>query len=107
MANSIAQEAMSNIRTVRAFSTEEVELGGYRAETKQALNRGIKDACANAGTIFLSNLIDYGASTLILLYGGFLVMSSDEKKHISIGMLYAYLRFWDMIQVKHKNTSAK
>ena len=103
MANSIAQEAMANIRTVRAFSTEDMELMRYRQETKEALKRGIRDACANAGTIFLSNLIDYGASTLILLYGGLLVMNPDKHKSISIGMLYAYLRFWDMIQTSYQS----
>ena len=103
MANSIAQEAMANIRTVRAFSTEDVELRRYKQETREALKRGVRDACANAGTIFLSNLIDYGASTLILLYGGFLVMSENPNKSISIGMLYAYLRFWDMIQNSYQS----
>jgi ABC-type multidrug transport system fused ATPase/permease subunit len=103
MANSIAQEAMANIRTVRAFSTEDVELKRYRQETKEALKRGVRDALANSGTIFLSNLIDYGASTLILLYGGLLVMSKDQNKAISIGMLYAYLRFWDMIQTSYQS----
>ena len=148
MATSIAQEAMANIRTVRALSTEDsesssplplsffflslappqkkwfqhltrahslvlpslwfasdaaVELLRYRQETKEALKRGVRDAVANAGTIFLSNLIDYGASTLILLYGGLLVMSPDKNKSISIGMLYAYLRFWDMIQTSYQS----
>mmetsp|Transcript_574 Transcript_574/g.1160 ORF Transcript_574/g.1160 Transcript_574/m.1160 type:complete len:391 (-) Transcript_574:287-1459(-) len=94
---------MANIRTVRAFSTEDVELKRYRQETKEALKRGIRDAFANAGTILLSNLIDYGASTLILLYGGLLVMSKNESKAISIGMLYAYLRFWNMIQSSYQS----
>ena len=103
MANSVAQEAMANIRTVRAFSTEDHELDRYRQETREALHRGIRDALANAGTIFLSNMIDYGASILILFYGGLLVIYPKKDRHINIGMLYAYLRFWDMIQTSYQS----
>ena len=43
-ANSVATQSFGNIRTVRAMSTEKIEVGNYHEKNLDALRRGIKDA---------------------------------------------------------------
>merc|ERR1711871_491819 len=47
-ANATATEALGNIRTVRAFSSEKKEVDKYKESTLVALTRGIKDSWASA-----------------------------------------------------------
>ena len=69
-ANSIATEAISNVRTVRAFGRELGEIFRFNESIGMALSKGVKDAIAGAGTYAITNYIDLGAGILILAYGG-------------------------------------
>lgn len=62
----MATEALSNIRTVRAFSTESTELARYSAKTGGAMSKGVRDAVAYSGALAANNWLDLGASVLIL-----------------------------------------
>lgn len=93
-ANSAASEALGNIRTVRAFSTENVETQLYGSKTLGAMNKGVRDAFAYSGALAVNNLLDLGASVLILWYGGVLVMQG----HLSIGKLITFQMYWNLIQ---------
>jgi hypothetical protein len=57
----VASEAFQNIRTVRAFSTEFLEIRRYNAAIAEALRNGIRDAWGGAGTYALTNYLDLGA----------------------------------------------
>ncbi|CAI7811358.1 unnamed protein product [Closterium sp. NIES-53] len=93
-ANSAASEALSNIRTVRAFSTEGVERERYESKTMAAMAKGVRDALAYSGAVAINNWLDLGASVLILWYGGVLVMEG----HMRLGQLIAFQLYWNLIQ---------
>ncbi|GJP71877.1 hypothetical protein CLOP_g2672 [Closterium sp. NIES-67] len=93
-ANSAASEALSNIRTVRAFSTETVERDRYESKTMAAMAKGVRDALAYSGAVAINNWLDLGASVLILWYGGVLVMEG----HMRLGQLIAFQLYWNLIQ---------
>ena len=65
-ANSSASEALGNIRTVRAFSTEGVEMTRFESKTRGAMDKGVRDAFAYSGAVAINNWLDLGASVLIL-----------------------------------------
>jgi ATP-binding cassette subfamily B protein len=67
-ANSSAAEALGNIRTVRAFSTEDVEIDRFKSKTLAAMQKGVRDAFAYAGAVAINDWLDLGASVLILWY---------------------------------------
>ena len=69
-ANAAATEALANVRTVKAMATEDREAKRYADHTTAARDRGIIDACLNALTSILTNLLDYGSGWLILFCGG-------------------------------------
>jgi hypothetical protein len=87
-ANSVAVEALGNIRTVRGFSTEEIEIERYEVGVAEALRCGIRDAFGGAGTFAINNYLDLGAGVLILWYGGNLAMDKDSS--LSVGQLITY-----------------
>merc|ERR1719197_1478004 len=81
-ANGVAVEALGNIRTVRGFSTERMEIGKYEVGVEEALKKGIRDAFGGAGAFALNNYLDLGAGVLILWYGGRLAM--DPTSSLSV-----------------------
>eukprot|EP00850_Spirogloea_muscicola_P007655 SM000039S14485 [mRNA] locus=s39:386760:390769:+ [translate_table: standard] len=93
-ANSAASEALGNIRTVRAFSTEDTEVERFQSKTYGAMQKGVRDAFAYSGAVAINNWLDLGASVLILWYGGVLVM--DGK--LSVGKLITFQLYWNLIQ---------
>jgi ATP-binding cassette subfamily B protein len=91
--NSIAAQALSHIRTVKAFGCEDVVIQKYSDTNKLALHCGIKDAWGNGVTSALTNYLDLGAGVLILYYGGLLVYRGE----MSVGDLVTYQLFWNMM----------
>jgi len=97
-ANSSAAEALGNIRTVRAFSTEDVEIDRFKSKTLAAMQKGVRDAFAYAGAVAINDWLDLGASVLILWYGGVLVMNN----RLSVGRLITFQLYWNQIQSAYK-----
>jgi len=91
--NSIAAQALSHIRTVKAFGCEEVVLKEYSETNQMALNCGIKDAWGNGVTSALTGYLDLGTGILILYFGGLLVYHGE----MSVGDLVTYQLFWNMM----------
>jgi ABC-type multidrug transport system fused ATPase/permease subunit len=83
-ANSVATEALQNIRTVRAFSTEKNEINKFSKAVDVALNKGTKDALASAGTSTLTGFVDLATSALILGFGGWTAMEESDS-HLTAG----------------------
>ena len=75
--NSIASQALSHIRTVKAFGCEEKVIRDYSGANKQALTCGVKDAWGNGLTSALTGYLDLGSGVLILWFGGSLVYSGE------------------------------
>jgi len=91
--NSIAAQALSHIRTVKAFGCEEVVLKEYSETNQMALNCGIKDAWGNGLTSALTGYLDLGTGILILYFGGLLVYHGE----MTVGDLVTYQLFWNMM----------
>jgi ABC-type multidrug transport system fused ATPase/permease subunit len=91
--NSIASQALSHIRTVKAFGCEENVVQKYTETNRLALHCGIKDAWGNGFTSALTSYLDLGSGVLILYFGGLLVFRGE----MSVGDLVTYQLFWNMM----------
>ncbi|CAJ1450643.1 unnamed protein product, partial [Effrenium voratum] len=94
-ANSTATDAISNIRTVRGFSTEEFEAGKYSDSINTALGHGVRNAYVGASVTAFSTYLNLGTAVLILWYGGQLVC--DGNGQMSIGSLITFQLYWNMM----------
>ena len=73
------------------------ELGCGQA-SQQALDAGIKDAWGNGLMTALTGYLDLGTGVLILWYGGYLVMHSNENNsNLTIGKLVTFQLYWNMM----------
>mmetsp|Transcript_25474 Transcript_25474/g.53045 ORF Transcript_25474/g.53045 Transcript_25474/m.53045 type:complete len:543 (-) Transcript_25474:286-1914(-) len=97
--NSIAAQALSHIRTVKAFGCEEVVLRQYSETNRMALDCGVKDAWGNGITMALTGYLDLGTGVLILYFGGLLVYRGE----MSVGDLVTYQLFWNMMNNAYQN----
>ena len=100
-ANSVATEAITNVRTVRAFGRELGEIFRFNESIHLALSKGIKDAVAGAGTYAITNYIDLGAGLLILGYGGTVAIHHPER--LSVGKLITFQLYWTMINSAYQS----
>ncbi len=91
-ASGVATQAISNIRTVRAFGTERDEIKKYNVSTTEAVTKGVRDAYVGAGTYALTNYLDLGTSVLLLWYGGSVVM--DHSNELTVGKLITFQLYW-------------
>eukprot|EP00038_Savillea_parva_P030911 m.81314 g.81314 ORF g.81314 m.81314 type:complete len:1003 (+) comp9403_c0_seq1:317-3325(+) len=98
-ANGKASEALNNVRTVKAFSTEWKELSSYIKSTGDALRKNLTDALGSAATTLLTSYLDLGGTVLILWYGGDLTMAGE----VTVGTLVAFRLYWGMINSNYKS----
>ena len=87
-AMSRAGEAISNVRMVRAVSSEAQEAERNRRVLNKALRAGIKDAIAGGVAAALNDYLDLLAGVLILWYGGSIAMPPAGA--ICVGQLITY-----------------
>ena len=92
---SIASEALRNIRTVRAFSTEHVEVARFEGLVDTMLSKTQKSAVYSTLTNLLTTYIDLGANVMILAYGGYLAITNPDE--LSPGQLVTFTIYWDRI----------
>jgi ATP-binding cassette subfamily B protein len=97
--NSIASQALSHVRTVKAFGCEDKVMDKYSEANQQALFCGIKDAWGNGVTSALTGYLDLGSGVLILYFGGLLVYN----KELSVGELVTFQLFWNMMNNAYQN----
>lgn len=97
--SNLATQAITNIRTVRAFGTEDHEDGLYREATTEALNKSIVDAKASSLSYTLTSYLDLGTSVLLLWYGGMVVMHKDDNPDdpLTVGKLITFQLYWNMM----------
>lgn len=88
-ASDVASEVIGNLRTVRSFGKEPFETARYAERVGSAYGMGARKAYAygmfSGGMGFLA----YGAVTVVLWYGGSLVI----KGEIGVGTLTAFLLY--------------
>merc|ERR1712232_1425357 len=95
-ANAIATEAMKNIRTVRAFGADRIEVGRYEGHMSEVWRLNKKDAVASAGVSAATRYLDFAATVLILWYGGAVVLS-QTRSDLTIGNLITFNLYWTML----------
>jgi ABC-type multidrug transport system fused ATPase/permease subunit len=95
--NAAATEALGNIRTVRAMSTESEEAAKYEERTRRALQCGVRDACGGALAYALNNYLDLFTSVLILYFGGSIALrnhAAGVTDGLTAGRLVTFTLYW-------------
>jgi len=97
--NAVATEALRNIRTVRSFGADDLEVSIFRRHMDQALKEGMKDAYASAGVSAATQYLEFAAIILILAYGGVAVLdvASGEHGDLTVGQLITFNLYWSML----------
>lgn len=95
-ANKSANDAITNIRTVRGFSTEQFETEKYGDAIGTALQHGKKGAYAGASVSIFSSYTNLVTSVLVLWYGGILVCDSHGEA-MTVGNLITFQLYWNMM----------
>jgi ATP-binding cassette subfamily B protein len=83
----IAEEALSGVRTVRAFTAEEAEIRGYNGAVQRSLDLAQERIKASGVFTGVASFAAYAASALVLWYGGYLVSVGA----LTIGALTSFL----------------
>ncbi|XP_077376063.1 ATP-binding cassette sub-family B member 10, mitochondrial [Festucalex cinctus] len=101
-ATQLAEERISNMRTVRAFGKELSEVNTYTQKTDQVLNLARKEAVLRAA-FFGATGLSGNIMILSVLYKGGLLMASQ---HMTVGELSSFLMytFWVGISIAGLST---
>ena len=67
--NTVAEESFANIRTVKAFSNEDEEMGKFAKGNQVTYNVGTKKAIYSALFSLLTQLLLYGAMAAVVYVG--------------------------------------
>eukprot|EP00927_Polykrikos_kofoidii_P031796 TRINITY_DN2725_c0_g4_i1.p1 TRINITY_DN2725_c0_g4~~TRINITY_DN2725_c0_g4_i1.p1 ORF type:complete len:963 (+),score=130.85 TRINITY_DN2725_c0_g4_i1:104-2992(+) len=96
-ANASATESLKNIRTVRAFGADEVEIGVVDGYFAQAWANMRKDAFASASVSAITDYVNFSASVMVYWYGGEAVLGHTDDQ-LSIGTLVTFNLYWNMLR---------
>ncbi|CAJ1434709.1 unnamed protein product [Effrenium voratum] len=96
-ANAVSTEALRNIRTVRSFGADPLEVAAFQQHMTEALQNGMKDAYASAGVSAITQYLDFAATILILWYGGYAVLGDGQTDLKTIGNLITFNLYWNML----------
>ncbi|WP_437677682.1 ABC transporter ATP-binding protein [Sorangium sp. So ce131] len=83
----IAEEALSGVRTVRAFAAEEQEVARYAGQVAESFERARTRVRASGLFMGVVTFAGYAATALVLWYGGHLVVTGT----MTVGKLTAFL----------------
>ena len=87
--STIAEEAFSGIRTVKAFSNEDVELSRFQVGNQMVSAAGKKKAGFQAIFTLLTSLLTYGAMAAALYLASILY----KDNNISVGEIAAFMYY--------------
>ena len=106
--SNLATQAITNIRTVRAFGTEAYEDEQYREATAEALDKSILDAKASSLSYTLTSYLDLGTTVLLLWYGGLVVMNKEDNTDdpLTVGKLITFQLYWNMMNSAYSTNSS-
>uniref|UniRef100_A0A183DAU0 ABC transmembrane type-1 domain-containing protein n=1 Tax=Gongylonema pulchrum TaxID=637853 RepID=A0A183DAU0_9BILA len=83
VANHVAEEVMSTMRTVRSFACEKREAARFRQQLDEALKIYKKKAIAYMGYTWTNEFCDNAILVAVLFYGGHLVLSGTSSGFLS------------------------
>ena len=87
--NTIAEETFANIRTVKAFNTEDREIGRFKEKNMQVLRLGMKKACL-AGFISFAITIIFWVTFGGIVYTAYNLYLEDK---LGVGSIFAYMEY--------------
>jgi ATP-binding cassette subfamily B protein len=102
-ASQASNQAISNIRTVKAFGAELMEIDKYQEKTAAALAKSVLDSTVSAGAYALTQYFDLGTSVLLLWYGGDLVLNGTD---LTVGQLIKFQLFWNMVNSSYNSIAS-
>lgn len=86
-----ATQALTNIRTVHAFSAQGVEQGNFELHTKKSMAVGLRSAWGMGGADLLSGLVQQAAAFIVLYYGGHLALGHNGP---DVGTIITFTYLW-------------
>ena len=94
---STSQEAIANIRTVKAFSTESFEIQKFRRENNEVYKKGRKEAIVYAVLLMGVYAFMWGCVVGVLMFGGWLVhqgeMSAEQITYFLLTLIQQLMNF--------------
>jgi|UniRef100_A0AC35EXM9 ATP-binding cassette subfamily B (MDR/TAP) protein 9 len=88
-ANDVAEEVLSAVRTVKSFACERYESLRFLTFLNVTLSIGARKAVAHVGFLLTTELLQMGILTVVLFYGGHLVIMGK----IEAGLLVSFLLY--------------
>ncbi|KAE9550301.1 hypothetical protein FO519_006491 [Halicephalobus sp. NKZ332] len=88
-ANDVAEEVLSAVRTVKSFACEKFESLRFLTYLNVTLSIGAKKSIAHIGFLLTTELLQMGILTVVLFYGGHLVILGK----IEPGLLVSFLLY--------------
>lgn len=89
-----ATQALTNIRTVRSFAAQDLELEQYEEHMIKSLRVGITSAWGMGTANLLSGLVQQSASFIILNYGGHLALGHSG---FDVGSIITFTMLWNRL----------
>ena len=87
--NTVAEESFSNVRTVKAFCSEDSEIAKFEVGNKVVYNSGTKKACAQAGLSFITSIILYGSMIGVV----YVARLQKEEGDITVGAVASFMYY--------------
>ena len=87
--NTIAEETFANVRTVKAFNTEDREIGRFREKNREVLRLGCKKAA-------LAGFITFAMTCIFWITFGFIVYTAYNlylEDKLGVGSIFAYMEY--------------
>lgn len=88
-ANDVAEEVLSSVRTVKSFACEKFESLRFLTYLDVTLSIGARKSLAHIGFLLTTELLQMGILTVVLFYGGHLVILGQ----IESGLLVSFLLY--------------
>eukprot|EP00931_Biecheleriopsis_adriatica_P056331 TRINITY_DN33380_c0_g1_i1.p1 TRINITY_DN33380_c0_g1~~TRINITY_DN33380_c0_g1_i1.p1 ORF type:complete len:946 (-),score=170.96 TRINITY_DN33380_c0_g1_i1:25-2778(-) len=96
-ANGAATQAIQNMRTVRYFGAEHLELGRYENNLSNVYKLQMKDNIIRICNSTFTNYLDLSVGVFVLWYGGGVIIEGDQQ-HLSLGQLITFQLYWNMMK---------
>uniref|UniRef100_A0A7E4UMG2 ABC-type antigen peptide transporter n=1 Tax=Panagrellus redivivus TaxID=6233 RepID=A0A7E4UMG2_PANRE len=88
-ANDVAEEVLSSVRTVKSFACENFESHRFLSFLDVTLGIGARKSVAHVGFLLTTELLQMGILTVVLFYGGHLVILGK----VEAGLLVSFLLY--------------
>ncbi|MCQ2506482.1 MAG: ABC transporter ATP-binding protein/permease [Lachnospiraceae bacterium] len=91
--NTVCEENISGVRTVKSFTQEKFEIGKFISKNKRYYELSVDQSKTFIKYYPYIQMVSQLLTIATILYGGVLVMSSDPAKQISLGTLSAFIQY--------------